>query len=284
MPPSGTRRNTLLDRRAGKRARFHFWLRRAVVIGGVAVTIIGGLVYASQSGYFEQIGGRTARAFHGQMAESGFAVQNLYIAGRANTDRNYIKEIVDVDMGESIFAPDLDEVRARLESISWVRRATVERHFPDTLAINLEERVPIALWQHQNKLFVIDEEGVILTDRDVSKFKKLLLLVGEQAPKYAAELVAMIAVEKDLAPRVESAKWVGDRRWDLYLKNGVVVKLPEDDIGQAVRRLAKAQGEGGLMDRNVQSIDLRDPVRIVVQTKPGAAEEYQANFKKEKNI
>lgn len=284
MPPSGTRRNTLLDRRAGQRARFHFWLRRAVIIGGAAVLVIGGLVYASQSGYFEQIGGRTARAFHGQMAESGFAVRNLYITGRANTDRNYIKEIVDVDMGESIFSPDLDAVRARLENISWVRRATVERHFPDTLAINLEERVPIALWQHQNKLFVIDDEGIVLTDRDVSKFKNLLLLVGEQAPKYAAELVAMIAVEKDLAARTQSAKWVGDRRWDLYLKNGVVVKLPEDDVGQAVRRLAKAQGEGGLMDRNVQSIDLRDPVRIVVQTKPGAAEEYQANFKKEKNI
>jgi cell division protein FtsQ len=70
----------------------------------------------------------------------------------------------------------------------------------------------------------------------------------------------------------------------LYLKNGVSVKLPEDDLGQAVRRLANAQGEAGLMDRKIQSIDLRDPLRIVVQTAPGAAEEYQAAYHPQKNI
>jgi cell division protein FtsQ len=111
-----------------------------------------------------------------------------------------------------------------------------------------------------------------------------MILVGEEAPTQAKDLVAMISAEDNLKIRVESAKWIGGRRWDLYLKNGVSVKLPEDDLGQAVRRLANAQGEANLMDRKIQSIDLRDPLRIVVQTAPGAVEEYQASYQPQKNI
>ena len=94
----------------------------------------------------------------------------------------------------------------------------------------------------------------------------------------------MIQAEPALKARLESAKWIGGRRWDLYLKNGVAVRLPEDDQGQAIARLAKAQAEGGLMDRQIEAIDLRDPVRIVVQTKPGAVQEYQASYTPDKNI
>jgi hypothetical protein len=38
------------------------------------------------------------------------------------------------------------------------------------------------------------------------------------------------------------------------------------------------------MDREIEAIDLRDPVRIVVQTKPGAVESYEASYTPDKNI
>lgn len=76
-------------------------------------------------------------------------------------------------------------------------------------------------------------------------------------------------------------------RWEtvgFVLKNGVEVRLPEEDIGQAIKRLADAQREAQLMDRNVLAIDLRDPMRIIVQTAPGKAEDYQASFRIQKKI
>jgi cell division protein FtsQ len=284
MSKTGTRRTTILNRRAGQQARFAFWMKRVGLVAVTGGVIFGGIFYASSSGYFDQMFGRMIRSFHAEMVDRGFKVENVLVDGRANTSLGALKFLVSIDKGQSIFQPDISELKDKLEHLIWVKSATVERRLPDTIAIRLEERKPLALWQHQGKISVIDTEGVVLSDGNLERFKNLLILVGDDAPAHAKDLVAMITAEPDLKTRVESAKWIGDRRWDLYLKNGVSVKLPEDDLGQAVRRLSNAQGEAKLMDRKIESIDLRDPLRIVVQTSPGAAEEYQAAYHPQKNI
>lgn len=120
------------------------------------------------------------------------------------------------------------------------------------------------------------------SENELSKFKNLLIIVGTDAPRFAPDLVMMLEAEPDFGSRVEFSQWIGGRRWDLFLKNGVEVRLPEEDMGQAIKRLADAQREAQLMDRNVQAIDLRDPLRIVVQTAPGEAQDYQASFKRQR--
>ena len=273
-----------MNRRAGQQARLSFWMKRVGVLAVTSLIVVSGASYASSSGYFDQIYGRIARSFHAQMVDSGFSVENVLVDGRVNTSRDSLRGLLAIDKGQSIFEPDLSDLKEKLEQITWVKSATVERRFPDVIAVRLEERKPLALWQNRGKLSVIDLDGQVLSDANLERFKNLLILVGDDAPHHAADLVSMISAEPDLKTRVESAKWIGDRRWDLYLKNGVSVKLPENDLGQAVRRLAAAQNEAKLMDRKIQSIDLRDPLRIVVQTEPGAAEEYQAAYHPQKNI
>lgn len=284
MSKSGTRRTTIMNRRAGQQARLVYWAKRFGFVTVFAVFAIAGITYAASSGYLGQISGRMDRAFHAQMVDSGFVVREVSVEGRQNANLQAMKYVVDIDKGQSIFEPNIDEIRSKLENITWIKAAIVERHLPNGIAIHIEERVPIALWQNKGKLSIIDKDGEVLNDSHLARFKNLIILVGEDAPKQAKDLIAMISAEDNLKTRVESAKWIGGRRWDLYLKNGVSVKLPEDDLGQAVRRLADAQGEAKLMDRKIQSIDLRDPLRIVVQTAPGAVEEYQASYQPQKNI
>lgn len=259
-------------------------MKRVGVVAALFVGVGGGAYYAVQSGWWHETEVRTIEAFHDHMEQNGFAVSKLMIDGRENVDRDVLKKILKVEQGQSVFEPDLKVLQSKLEELSWVRSAVVERHLPDTLYVRLEERRPLVLWQRKNKLSVVDAQGHVLSDKGLSKFKNLLIVVGEKAPEFAPELVAMLEAEPDFGSRVESAKWIGDRRWDLYLKNGVEIRLPEEDMGQAIKRLADAQREAQLMDRDVLAIDLRDPVRIVVQTSPGQAEEYQASFSPQKRI
>lgn len=112
------------------------------------------------------------------------------------------KNPIDVERGKSIYQADLDDVRARLEDVTWVKSAVVERHLPDTVYIRLIEN-SLALWQKNNKLSVVDEDGVVLTDMGLERFKNLLIIVGEHAPIHAAELVATIEAEPDLKSRVK---------------------------------------------------------------------------------
>ncbi|MGB3214751.1 MAG: cell division protein FtsQ/DivIB, partial [Alphaproteobacteria bacterium] len=78
--------------------------------------------------------------------------------------------------------------------------------------------------------------------------------------------------------RVDNAQLIENRRWNLLLKSGAVVKLPESDVGLALRTLALSQEKEQIMDWDISAIDLRDPGRIIFRTKLGKVREYKTGL------
>ena len=224
------------------------------------------------------------QALYGKAADKGFTIQNVLVEGRQNTDPDVLRALIDVERGDPLFAFDPAEARDLIERLSWVKQAHVERRLPDTVYIGLRERRPLALWQHKGKIRLIDDEGVTLADKGLEEFADLLIIVGDEAPEQAPDLVRMLGAEAEVKGRVEAATWVGERRWDLKLKNGATVRLPERDMGLALARLAKAQAEDGLLDKDLSVIDLRESDRITVRTRPGAVQEYKVSAGKGSDI
>ncbi len=210
-----------------------------------------------------------------ETADRGFIINNVLVEGRVNTDPDMLRALLDVNRGDPVFAFDPREAKDLIERLTWIKEAHVERRLPDTVYIGLRERVPLALWQDKGKIRLVDGEGVTLTDKNLGKFGDLLIIVGDDAPQHAPELVNMLGAEPDIRGRIEAATWVGERRWDLKLKNGMTVKLPESDLGLALARLSQAQDKDGLLDKDITVIDVRESDRITVRTKPGAVEEYK---------
>lgn len=214
-------------------------------------------------------------------ANMGYRVRNLYVVGRQYTDADVMRGIVNVHRGDPLFDFDPDTARDLLMKISWVKDAVVRRQLPDTIYVQLTERQPMALWQQGGKVRVIDRDGIPLTT-DLRGFNALPLVVGDGANTQAATLIDLIQAEGTLANRVENALWVGSRRWDLMFTGGMIVKLPEDDLGLAIKRLADAQTSEKILDKDLLVIDLREPDRVVVRARPGAtpATPEPAGFKK----
>jgi len=223
-------------------------------------------------------------AFYDMTAERGFIVKNLLVEGRHYTEADVLRGLVNVERGDAIFSFSPKDVQDSIERLSWVKSARVERRLPDTIYVGLIERKPLALWQNKGKLRLIDDEGVTLTDQDLEAYGKLMIVVGEEAPAHAKELLDMLAVEPLILAQVEAATWVSERRWDLKLVSGIIVKLPESDMGLALRSLAAAQEEERLLDKDLTVIDLREPDRMSVRARPGAATEVKAGKKDGNNI
>lgn len=211
-------------------------------------------------------------------ASTGFTVEDLLVEGRVYTDSDAILAIANIQKGDPLFAFDTAGAKNMLEKLSWVKSARVTRKLPNAIHIELEERQPLALWQQNKKLTLVDTEGAFLTDRDLKRFKDLIIVVGDQAPQNAGALLELLNAEPSIYSKIESATFISERRWDIVLKNGVKVKLPEDGIAFALSRLAKAQEEENLLDKDIKAIDMREVERIVIKTKPGAVQEYKASF------
>ena len=211
-------------------------------------------------------------------AENGFTVDNILVEGRHYTDPDAIVAILNIKKGDPVFAFSPAPAQKMLNKLSWVKEARVQRRLPDTIYVELTERKPMALWQHEGKIKVVDEDGEVLTSDRLERFKDLLIVTGEKAPKEAHTVIEALEYEPEIAKRTESATLVSDRRWDLTLTGGIKVRLPEEEIAFALRRLVGAQEESGLLDKDIKSIDLREAERIVVQTRPGAAQDYRATI------
>ena len=93
----------------------------------------------------------------------------------------------------------------------------------------------------------------------------LPLIVGGDAPSHASALLSMLATHPDLAKRVQASNWIGSRRWDLKMDNGVEVKLPEDGVAEALQQLADAEASSRVLERDVAIIDLRLAGKMIVR-------------------
>jgi cell division protein FtsQ len=245
------------------------WLPRHPkrVMIGTALSVLG-LVALIAVGDLEGRHSRLGRAMLGVSADLGMSVRNVLVDGRSMTPPADILHVLDVARGTPILAIRPEEARNQLEALPWVRSATIERDLPDTLRIHLTEREPLALWQYHGKMALIDRDGVVVTTEDLGRFANLLLVVGENAPSHTVDLIALLDQEPDLMKRVSSAVWVGDRRWDVHLDNGIVVQLPETAPLAAWQRLARVETAENILGRNIDRIDMRLADRMVVRLIP----------------
>lgn len=222
--------------------------------------------WVAMSGVMERTSSRIEQAVLDRTAQNGFAIRNILVEGRENIDAQDLKAAIGLSWGDPVFGFDADAVRARIEALSWVRSARVERRLPDTVFVKITERTPLALWQNDGVLSLIDTGGKVLSQENLERFQTLPLVVGSGAPEGARTILDLIESTPPLRNRLAAAIRIGERRWDIKLTNGLVVKLPEQNVDLALRRIADSQSREGLLDRGLVAIDLREKDRMILRT------------------
>lgn len=207
-------------------------------------------------------------------ADMGLRLRQVSVEGRDRTRPDEILAALDLPQGAPLLALDPQAARDRLESLPWVRAASVERRFPDLVHVRLIERTPIALWDRGDGDFtMVDADGAVI-DAAITPFAHLPVISGQGAPDAAADLFTMIGGQPSLAKAMKAAVRVGERRWNLWLNgvgpDGVEIRLPEDGAPEALARLARLEAEDALLRRDLRVIDLRLPDRLVVRLNDGA--------------
>lgn len=238
-------------------------LWRQPMLLGLAVLLLGagggGGWVAWREGWLAAVQARIDSATHSVAAAlTPFKLADVMVEGREYVDRNSILAALGVQTGDSLLGIDLQAARRRLEAIDWVASATVERRLPDTLYVTLKERRAVAIWQNGDEYTLIDSNGrTVRASRMPPGAQSLLLLGGVGAPENVGDLLLLLAWEPDIARRLRAAVWVGQRRWNLILTNGVEIWLPEEDALAALQRLAKLDGDYKLLSREFAVVDLR---------------------------
>lgn len=206
----------------------------------------------------------------------GMELKEVSIEGVQNMPTDSLHSFIESEIeGQSLVFLDIELLRMKIENLSWVKEVSIQRLFPDRLFIRIKEHVPQARWQVQGKHYMITEQGEVVSDKVPEKFANLTLLVGENANFHVPDLRELLSHGTALSDRVIAASWIGDRRWDIYFSNGIIVKLPQDNADEAWSKLQKLAIDELLLEhKNIAIIDMRVSDRLVLRFKDNSESAY----------
>lgn len=264
--PAAPRRQTRFDRLIALLPMSGETLSRLLTIA--VVMLAGGVLWLTAQFFgLPAIAGQELSAL---AARSGFQVAKVEVQGVKRMDEMPVYSLALGEIDRSMLAVDLAALRARVMTLGWVKDARITRRLPDTLVIDVVERDPVAVWQHEGKLSLIDVDGVVLEGLDGRSMPDLPLVVGPLANRETRALQTLMEAAPSLKPLLAGATWVGNRRWDLRFQSGETLSLPEGPSGaaSALMKFAQMDGVNRLLGRGIVRFDMRDPARFVLRLPP----------------
>jgi cell division protein FtsQ len=257
-----------------------FRLPRGAGMTASALLICGSLAYGAVAGGHVAVLTEQAAALRDAAANTaGFNIASIALGGQKQVSREDILAVAGITGRTSLLFLDADLARRQLMKNPWIAEATVLKLYPDRLQIGITERQAFALWQKNGQLSVIADDGTVLEPYVARRFTGLPLVVGEGAQERAKEILALISRYPDIGTSVASAILVAQRRWNLRLKNGVDVRLPETGVDEALAMLADLDREKKLLSRDITAVDLRLPDRVTVRLSDEAAQAREETLK-----
>lgn len=238
-------------------------------VSTVALFVVTGL-------YGMSIGGHTQDVAQATTSAAGFAIEDVKVSGNDQTSEIEILQLLGLDGTTSLVALDADAARQKISNLPWVENVEVRKVYPKAIEVKLTERKAYAIWQHGSELSLIQKDGSVIAPLRDNKFAKLPLFVGRDAETAAASIDDEFAKWPDIRSHVKAFVRVAGRRWDLYLDNDVIIKLPEDNIDGALARLTKLDRDQNLLQRDIAAVDLRLDDRTAIELTPDAVVRRQA--------
>lgn len=277
---SGTAADHWLERLA---RRLEVRLPRHAGLKGAALLLVASLGFGLVRG--DHLGGITEglRDTRDAIANAvGFNIAHVTLIGTQQLNQDEIFAIAGITGRRSLLFLDAAGVREKLMASPWISDATVLKLYPDRLRIDIKERSAFALWQKDGRVSVIAADGSVLELYLARRFAQLPLVVGEGAGAKARNFLDVLRKYPEINSAVRAVIYVGERRWNLRLVNGIDVRLPETDVEQALARLAGLERDKHLFDKDITAIDLRLSDRVSVRLSDAAAQAREDQSKDKK--
>lgn len=204
-----------------------------------------------------------------------FEVNNVEVVGNARVPTETILAQTDL-LGRKMFTADLAEAQQAIYAIPLLVSVRVERDWPDTVRVVVEERQPWGTWEQGGVRYTIDRDGVVIGTTNpppegspviVSEAQERLEL-GDRVDFRAVDAAAEIydRLPRQLGTTVAEVRFLGRNGIQVTTADGQVGLLGDSgSIGYKLATWAAVTAEAQRQGINYSSIDLRYGNRPVLQ-------------------
>lgn len=237
----------------------------SVVFGLVMVVAMIVAGAAMLGGSLSQMGQRWGSAMDGVSRSVGLSVDTVEVIGLEHVPAvaRQVKSAAMIEPGENMFRADPHLIRRRVEETRLVAKVRVYRLWPDTVMIYADAAQPTALWNDGERWAVVDSLGRLMPRARASDHRELVKSIGAGGPEAVPSLDKALTLVPSLRQEIDHARRVSNRRWDVVLRSGAVVKLPSDEsLSDGLEVFSKIENQAELVRRPLSVIDLRVEGRV----------------------
>ena len=197
-----------------------------------------------------------------------YSLSVVNINGLNNINEDEILNLIKPYKGSSIFLIPIKKIANKISQNNWVKSINIQSNYKDTIEINIDESKPIGIYTTgiQNILFSDDLKILENIANNEKRFSALIKFEGKNSLHESIKLID--SFPDDFIQYVDKAFLINQRRWDLELKNSILLKLPENNIKEALENYKKIYinfSNEELIE--IESIDLRMKKNIILKYK-----------------
>ena len=218
------------------------------------------------------------------LGAEALTISRITVSGNTRLSRGEVLALLDGVVGQSMVSADLDDWQTRLLSSPWVANAALRRVLPGTLSVAISEREPIGIARINDRLYLIDDRGMVIDEfgPNYAEFDLPIVdglagdpkdgsLVDASRAALAVRLLGELQAHAVLAGRVSEID-VADGREAAVILKGDTALLRIGAERFAERLQSYVDLAPALRERvpDIDYVDLRFDERVYVKPAPGA--------------
>ncbi len=202
--------------------------------------------------------------FNQILINSGFIIKNIEVLGVNYLDKDDIIEIIRTYNNVNIFKVNIEDIYRKIKGNTWIKKASIQVIYPNTIKILLTEKEPIAIWQNRYGNSLINKNGDVISEKNLEKFKSYLpIIIGQNAHINVHSILDVFSSNKDFIKNIWSLTFVNERRWDVHFKQGLTIRLPSKNVREAWEKVVHLDQNYNILSLGLTEIDLRNPNQIL---------------------
>ena len=181
---------------------------------------------------------------------------NLIVLGNNYIDKKSLIYELKTKLDEGKNSDNLDLISNILKKKNLIKKFIITKTSNNLITIKIEEKNIIGLLKIENNDYLIDEFNNIIETKITPNLFHLPVFIGKNSNKNASVILNLIK-ESDINLNYLSFSFVDQRRWNINLKNGVKILLPETKVLDTLKLLNKITSKHNILNGNFIEIDMR---------------------------
>ena len=194
---------------------------------------------------------------------SFFKIKNIEVENNILVNKDKIIKNLNNILNKNIFLIREKEIKDPLKKINFLEKVDVKKIYPNKILIKVYETKPLAILLKNKKKFIIDSSSNLVSTNKKDNLNDLPRIFGEDAENNFIYFVNQLKKNNFPLQQIETYYYFQIGRWDIQFVNGKMIKLPYDNIDDAILKSIKLLEDKDFKNYNI--IDLRVDRKIIVE-------------------